>query len=257
MSGVSEKNIFSRLSIRSRLLRIAAALIAFAGMVISFVFFIRYEVMIFLICGIVCVLLTALSIASLFRKAERHELMISLCLVIVVVMVVVLSIRFPWEISSNHLHSYKKNMKYLSEKHFSTLFFPQILPEDVSKYKMEFYPDTFGEESYLCVSYNCSKDALDTYESEAQKFSVVSPLSLEEAMSEDLDEKVEEQIAESLGVETEELVFQLKFAFPKDIEKHSNARIYILACENDWSHPKTEAVMIDTDTGWVCFSKLF
>ena len=76
-------------------------------------------------------------------------------------------------------------------------------------------------------------------------------------MAEDIDEKTEEQIADGLGVERDELVLQLKFAFPDEIDKHSHARVYIVSCENDRTRPQTEAVMIDTDTGWVCFSKLF
>lgn len=254
---MAEEKSFSRLSIRSKLLRIASVLITCAGAVVSFAFFGRYEVPVFLICGIICALLTAMSVSLLFRKKERHDLMISAFTIFAVVLIVVLSIRFPWEISSGRSHSYTKNMKYLSEKHFSTLFFPKSLPENTSDYKMEFHPDTFGEESYLCVSYNCGGDALNTYETEAQKFSVVSPLTLEEAMAEDIDEKTEEQIADGLGVERDELVLQLKFAFPDEIDKHSHARVYIVSCENDRTRPQTEAVMIDTDTGWVCFSKLF
>lgn len=257
MGGNAEKNGFFHLSLRSRILRITSIVIACAGAVISFVFFGKYDVPMFAICGVLCLLLTGFSVAMLFRKSERHDLLISFFTVAVAAVAVTLTIRFPWEISSKSPAAYRKNMDYMSEKHFYTMLFPEEIPECASKYQMEFHPDTFGGESYLCVSYNCARDVLDSYENEAQKTSVISPLTLDEAMAEDIDEKIEAQIAEGFGVNTEEMVFQLKFAFPKDIEKHSNARIYIVSCEYDKTRPQTEAVMIDTDTGWVCFSKLF
>ena len=257
MDGNADQKGFSRLSLRSRIMRIVALVTACTGAAVSFFFFAKYAVLMFVVCGVFCVLLTGFSIAVLFRKSEKHDPLISFFTVVAIVLAVLLTIQLPWKISSGSTRAYQKNMKYLSEKHFTTMLFPEELPESAEKYSMEFHPDTFGQKSSLCVSYNCSRDVLDSYENEAQKTSVISPLTLDEAKAEDIDEKIESQIAEGFGVNTEEMVFQLKFAFPKDIDKHRNARIYIVSCEYDKTRPQTEAVMIDTDTGWVCFSKLF
>ena len=124
MDGNADQKGFSRLSKRSRILRIVALVTACAGAAVSFFFFAKYAVLMFVVCGVFCVLLTGFSIAVLFRKSEKHDPLISFFTVVAIVLAVLLTIQLPWKISSGSTRSYEKNMKYLSKKKqpFSFLF---------------------------------------------------------------------------------------------------------------------------------------
>ena len=253
MDGKTGSKGFTRLSWRSRFCRIASLAVACAGTLFLFILFCRYEVMVFGITGTVCLLLSSLAAALLFRESERHDTIFSMIMVIAVASIIVISVRSPWAISSKSSRSYEKNMKYLSKNHYSTILFPEELPKSVSSYDLKFRPD-----EYVHVSFSCDPEDLRKYEDEAQSISIIGPVALPDAMSETMNDTITAQIAEAFDVDNEEAgIFRLQFAFPENVETHSQARIYIVFCEYDHEHPQTEAILIDDESGWVCFSKLF
>ena len=65
-------------------------------------------------------------------------------------------------------------------------------------------------------------------------------------------------MAEAFGLEELNMTsFDFKVVLPDDIDEHPNTQVYIMSCELDDKHPNTEAILIDVENGWVCFSRLF
>ncbi|MBR5426326.1 MAG: hypothetical protein K6E26_04570 [Clostridiales bacterium] len=258
MGAKTDNIVFSGLSVRGRILRIASAVIALGGALICFFFFLRYHVMTYAYCLALCILGVLISSVSLFRKPARSVTRILAATIGLIVVSVLLATLMPWGISSRNTGSYKKNMRYLSEKHYSTLRFPSVLPDDVSDYEIRFSPNTFGRKANLCVEFRCGSETLDSYVAMITDDALISPISIEDAQEEEPDEETMTRIADSLGEDISKVGnLRLKFAFPDDINEHKDALVYIVSCEIDNDSPKTEAVIIDQSDGWVCFSKLF
>ena len=139
-----------------------------------------------------------------------------------------------------------------------TSFFPKDLPNEVYEYELRFSAPTFRSGSSAYVEFRCVGQSLNEYRKMARKMSIISPMQLDEARAADFDEKYLAQIADFFGTDPAELGhYKLKIAFPDDIDKHPNVRIYIMSCEYDVDNPQTEAILIDVANGWICFTKLF
>ena len=258
MGARTDENGFSGMFMRGRIFRIVSAAVALSGAIICFFFFLRYHVTTYAICMALCILGVLISSVSLFLKPARSRSWILASAIGLIVVSVLLATLMPWGISSRNMDSYEKNMLYLSEKHFSTQLFPKSLPDDASDYKMKFCPNTFGRNASLYVEFYCGSDTINNYTDSISNDALISPLELEEAKAEDLDGDIKEELADSLGLDISKVSkLRLKFAFPKDIDDHRNAKVYIVTCEINNEAPRTEAVMIDSTCGWVCFSKLF
>ena len=49
---------------------------------------------------------------------------------------------------------------------------------------------------------------------------------------------------------------QMQICFPDDLDEHTNAKVYILRCSNDITDLTTEAIILDENDHWICFSTI-
>ena len=254
------KNGLFQMTFRDKILGFISIAVTSVGAIAFFLLFSRYIVFLYFTCAVFCVIAFLAMCVMVFLRPGRFIPAVAILFTGLSLIAFSATWLLPWAFSSKDARNYERNMRYATEKHFATKFFPDHIPHDVSDYRLDFRPDTFGRgsSSYIYVEYCCDKEAMAGYRESVRKMATISPMSLKKAQEAEMDATLKAQIAEVFGVEVSSVdLFHIKFAFPADIDEHSDALIYVMACDFDEDHPQTEAIFIDVDDGWVCFSRLF
>ena len=259
MAEEEKKGNFTRLPVRIRVLAVVCLLLMLGGTVFLFWQYARYAMKMHLCAGILTAVCTVLVGLLLFlRKHDKHTRSIFLSGMMLTVVAIMVTSLVPWSQVSKDPAAYEKHMRYMMDRRYMTSFFPKDLPDEVYEYELRFSAPTFRSGSSAYVEFRCAGQSISEYRKMARKMSILSPMQLDEARAADFDAKYLAQIADFFGTDSSELGnYKLKIAFPEDIDKHPNVRIYIMSCEYDIDHPQTEAILIDVANGWVCFTKLF
>lgn len=157
--------------------------------------------------------------------------------------------------SSSKKH-YTKQMDYLLKERYTTQFFPEKIPDDAADYYFEFSPALFSDNSYLILEFRCHGRTLADFLHMAQKTTILSPMTLEEAREPELDEKRKAELFEAFGAtEDESEHYSLQIHFPESIEKHPNSIVFVMSAGTDIHKPRTEVILIDIQKGWICFCR--
>ena len=211
------------------------------------VFFLCFSVLIFLIIG-----------GMLFWKKNEFNRDLSIFAIISVLIFFLVALLVPWQINSCNSRYYDREMRYLTEKHFTTQFFPEEIPGGISDYHFRFEPGILGLKSYATVGYTCPTQVLSDYRKDIRKNAIIGPMSLNSAREKKLGPTYRAQIAEICGVEMSELGnVGLTIAFPDNIDDHKDALVYVMSCDYKDGVVKTEVILVDITKDWVCFSKYY
>lgn len=258
MGENSAKKLFSGLSVRSKVQGCVTMVVIACAIALFAVLYHRYLVPIYIVCMIVAVIeLIAVELLMFWRPRQFNISMTAIGLGLVALLVMV-SILIPWDIDSSDSNSYEENMHYLTDRNYSVLFFPDQVPEEVEGYDFEFRSGRFSGKSYVYVEYCCPQSAMAGYQMKVEKMAIIDPLTIEESQSTTFSMEQQAKMAEAFALEDGKVTsFDFKTVLPDDIDKHPDTQVFIMACELDTEHPGTEAILIDVENGWVCFSRLF
>lgn len=258
MGENSAKKLFSGLSMRSKVQGCVTMAVIACAIALFAVLYCRYLVPIYIVCMIVSVIeLIAVELLMFWKPRQFNISMTAISLGLVALLVTV-SILVPWNIDSSDSDSYEENMNYLNDRNYSVLFFPDQVPEEVEGYDFEFRSGRFSDKGYVYVEYCCPQSAMAGYQMKVEKMSIINPLTIDESQSTTFSMEQQAKMAEAFGLEDGQITsFDFKVVLPDDIGEHPNTQVFIMSCELDKEHPSTEAILIDVDNGWVCFSRLF
>lgn len=258
MGENSAKKGFPVLSMRSKVQGGVTMAVTFCAIALFAVLYHRYLVPVYILCMILAVIELIGIELLLFWKPRRFDISMTAIGLGLVAFMVVVSILVPWDIDSSDPGSYEENMHYIRDRGYSVLSFPDQVPEDVEGYDFEFRPDRFSDKGHIYIEYCCTQSAMAGYQMKVEKMAVISPLSIKESQSMNLNMESQAKMAEAFGLEELDVSsFDFKVVLPDDIDEHPNTQVYVMSCELDDEHPNTEAILIDVENGWVCFSRLF
>ena len=249
---------FPVLSMRSKVQGGVTMAVTFCAIALFAVLYHRYLVPVYIL-GMILAVIELIGIELLlFWKPRRFDISMTAISLGLVAFMVVVSILVPWDIDSSDPGSYEGNMHYIRDRGYPVLSFPDQVPEDVEGYEFEFRPDRFSDKGHVYVEYCCTQSAMAGYQMKVEKMAVISSLSVKESQSMNLDMESQSKMAEAFGLEELNMTsFDFKVVLPEDIDEHPNTQVYVMSCELNSEHPNTEAILIDVENGWVCFSRLF
>ena len=189
------------------------------------------------------------------RTGSTLKTMYLISLIFLSLTVFVSSFSIPF--SSTAKKNYGKQLAYLTRERYVPQFFPGSVPESATDYRLDFCSEDFRSSSYVMLEFSCDEKELSPFAKQAKSKSVLSPMTVEEARAADLDAKFKAEIAGFIGVEFNEASpIQLKISFPEDIDEHPKAKVYILRCSNNIDDLTTEAILLDEESNWICFSTI-
>ena len=217
----------------------------------------KYMVPSFTIALILGALGFLISLIALVRVRTNSTMktMYLISLIFLSLTVFVSSFSIPF--SSTAKKNYSKQLAYLTRERYVPQFFPSSIPENASDYRLDFCSEDFRSSSYVMLEFSCDEKELSPYAKMAKSKSILSPMTVEEARAADLDAKIKAEIAGFIGVEiNEDSKIQMKISFPENIDEHPNAKVYILRCSNNVDDLTTEAIILDEENNWICFSTI-
>lgn len=258
MGENSEKKGFSGLSVQSKVEGFLTIVVIACTIVLFSVLYYRYLVPVYIVCMIISVIALFATEILLFWRPRRFSVFLTVVFIGLMAILITSSLLIPWNVDSSDSRSYKENMRYMKERGYSVLFFPDQVPEDAEGYDLEFRSGRFSGQGQVFVEYCCTQSAMAGYQMKVEKMAILGPLTVKESQSMTLPMEMQAQMAEAFGVEEESVTsFDFKTVLPEDIDDHPDTQVYIMSCELDKENPKTEAILIDVSSGWVCFSRLF
>ena len=258
MGENSAKKLFSGLSMRSKVQGCVTMAVIACAIALFAVFYKRYLVPVFVFCMIISVVELITVEILLFWKPRQFNISMTAISLGLVALMLTVSILVPWNIDSSDSGSYEENMQYLNDRDYSVLFFPDQIPDVVEGYDLEFRSGRFSGKGYVYVEYCCAQSAMAGYQMKVEKMAIINPLTIEESQSATFSMEQQAKMAEAFGLENGKVTsFDFKTVLPDDIDEHPNTQVFIMSCELGEENPRTEAILIDVENGWVCFSRLF
>jgi len=218
---------------------------------------IRYMVPTFTIAMILGLVGLVLVLVALVRTRTSSTLKTLLLLSVAFLSLSFFVNIFSIPFSSTAKDNYPKQMAYLIRERYVSRFFPDSIPENATGYRLDFCSEDFRSSSYVMLEFSCDEKEMAPFAEQAKKRSVLSAMSIEEARAADLDLKYKAEISGFIGTDIDvEEKLQLQISFPDDIDEHLKAKVYIMRCSDDLSDLKTEAIILDEENNWVCFSTI-
>ncbi|MBR2751652.1 MAG: hypothetical protein IKD90_11040 [Clostridiales bacterium] len=217
----------------------------------------KYMVPSFTIAMVLSALGFIISLIALIRvrTGSNMKTMYLVSLILLSLTLFVSSFSIPF--SSTAKKNYTKQLAYLTRERYVPQFFPNAIPESTTDYRLDFCSEDFRSSSYVMLEFSCDEKDMSPFAKLAKSKSVLSAMSVEEATAADLDAKIKAEIAGFVGTEIEESYpIQLKISFPENIDEHPNAKVFILRCSNNIDDLTTEAIILDEENNWVCFSTI-
>lgn len=209
------------------------------------------------ICMIICALAFLVCAFALIRTKSDSYLKTMLLISGILLCLAFFVNSFSIPFSSTDKKNYSKQYDYLTRERYMPQFFPNSIPESATQYRLDFCSEDFRSSSYVMLEFSCEETDMSPFAKQAKSKAVLSPMSIEEAKAADLVEKFKAEIAGFIGVEIDMTSpVQLQICFPDDLDEHPNAKVYILRCSNNIADLTTEAIILDENDNWICFSTI-